>query len=212
MSTNRASGFTLVEMLVVIAVIAVITGIAAPAYLDAMARSRQTQCISNLKQLGMALAMYGQDNEGFLPPYSNELPEDWPDWRDQESGGWTHRGYPDYRLLYAALNPYVKSHDVWFCPNDPYAGADVLRWNVRHLRSSYLFLLSIDPPLRVIGDIKRKSSDVILPPSEEVIIMDPNIFTRSIAGATLPWNRGRGCEHFKGTNMLYLDGHTRFRR
>jgi prepilin-type N-terminal cleavage/methylation domain-containing protein len=62
------SGFTLIELLVVIAIIAILAAILFPVFAQARAAARKTACISNLKQLGVAIGMYTQDYDEAVPP------------------------------------------------------------------------------------------------------------------------------------------------
>ena len=59
--------FTLIELLVVIAIIGVLAGLLLPAFASAKENSRGTACLSNLRQMGIALQLYVQDNENRMP-------------------------------------------------------------------------------------------------------------------------------------------------
>lgn len=63
----RRNGFTLIELLVVIAIIAILAAILFPVFAQAREKARQTMCLSNSRQMGLAVQMYTQDYDEVLP-------------------------------------------------------------------------------------------------------------------------------------------------
>ncbi len=109
-------GFTLVEMLVVVGILAVLAAIIFPVFMQARGKARQAQCISNLKQLGLALEMYASDHDERYPfavdPADTYCPQIWD-------------GFPEWQALISrmprlkdVIQPYAKSREVLHCASD----------------------------------------------------------------------------------------------
>ena len=109
----KRSGFTLIELLVVIAVIAIIVAILFPAYASARERARSITCISNEKQIGLAILAYVQDYDEayFQMPYYDPSYSP-PNFCTPGSGDCPTYYWSD------VLMPYVKSPGVFACPNN----------------------------------------------------------------------------------------------
>ncbi len=93
----RRVGFTLVELLIVISIIAILAGLLFPVFAHAREKARQAACISNEKQLGVALLLYSQDYDEQLPSGTVGI----------LGRGWAGQVYP-----------FLKNRDVYKCPDD----------------------------------------------------------------------------------------------
>ena len=119
-SRGPVKGFTLIELLVVIAIIAILAAILFPVFAQAREKARQITCVANLKQLGLAVLMYNEDNDGDYYPSVTE--REAPD----PSGAIPSANYPTYYLQFSVrgmLDPYIpgavsnNGETVFHCPD-----------------------------------------------------------------------------------------------
>src|SRR5687768_14150296 len=97
MPHRHRPAFTLIELLVVIAIIAILAAILFPVFAQAREKARQSACLSNCKQIGLAVMMYAEDYDQSYPMYTHH-PKHAPMW-------------------YEMVQPYVKNRDVFVCPS-----------------------------------------------------------------------------------------------
>ena len=105
-------GFTLVELLVVIGIIALLVSILLPALNKAREDAKRVRCLSNQRQLVMAWQMYASDNKGHIVGSNTPAYPANPWWY------WAAAGNTLECLYNGKLWPYLKNYDVYKCPND----------------------------------------------------------------------------------------------
>lgn len=97
------AAFTLIELLIVIGIIAILAAILFPVFQSAREKARQTSCVSNERQLGLAIAQYTQDSDERFPNGVNPAAHHF----------WSGEGWA------GQCGPYLKSVAILRCPDDP---------------------------------------------------------------------------------------------
>ena len=110
---SRRRGFTLIELLVVIAIIGILTGMLFPVYAKAREKARQGACLSNVKQLGLAVMMYADDYDGgFVPAQSPDNLMRWHGRRATTNDPFDPKQGPLWEYLHSAELKQCPSLDV----------------------------------------------------------------------------------------------------
>ncbi len=207
--------FTLIELLVVIAIIAILAAILFPVFAQAREKARQTQCLSNLKQGGLAVLMYAQDYDETFP-ISLYLGSD------------TATKKPCTMSFYAEVVPYQKNAQVMQCPsNMPGLDADLAMKNIgmpplctvspaaKYLSYMFNFRVVDEGCPNIVFGCNATSSRTVCPmaalnyPAETGLIYDGNA---TLPGGTAKFglfNSPVEVRHQQVVNVCFTDGHSK---
>jgi prepilin-type processing-associated H-X9-DG protein len=202
----------LVELLVVIAVLSILAAILFPVFAQAREKARMASCLSNMKQMGLAVDMYAQNYDEVMPPYTDgifDFGNSDATTRKKSDGAW-HVNY-----LWC-LQPYLKSQQVQACPSlsTNEGGQEVTPYS----RASFMGN----------GAVMQKSLAVVPNPSEIVYMQEYRFLTRVAwlrPACTSPTRCALWCwwgvpdnkpgysnVHMEGANFVFLDGHARYKK
>jgi prepilin-type N-terminal cleavage/methylation domain-containing protein/prepilin-type processing-associated H-X9-DG protein len=187
--TTLRRAFTLVELLVVVAVISILAGLLFPVFAQTRDKARQSACASNLHQLGAAVSLYTQDyDERFPQTHPTATPWTLGDDEDTLVSPWR-----------ALMEPYVKSMGVFRCPTD----SSPTDWHpASYGPNGYTVygasLSEVSRPTETIYGVELQDGAVI----DDV---SPWYGADMIRDGVLAEKR-----HAGGSNYLYVDGHVRW--
>lgn len=168
---SRHQGFSLLELLFVLSIIALLSSLLFPVFLSVRGQARQISCASNLRQIGLGIAMYGQDCDGLYPhaidPVDRAAPSGWFAFPEFQAA------IPRLGQLHEVLQPYIASSAIWSCPADSgFVRGDFNYVTLNALPSSYeKFGTSYSYRTEIAA--RRASESSIEFPAEINMLFDP---------------------------------------
>jgi prepilin-type N-terminal cleavage/methylation domain-containing protein/prepilin-type processing-associated H-X9-DG protein len=210
-SRRVRSGFTLVELLVVIGIIALLISILLPSLSRAREQGKQVKCLSNLRQLGMALVTYTNENKGRYPFHADiggMYPEDWIFWQASRD------------LKESALYRHVGSSDpeVFRCPSDdPLNRPRVLTEPYRYTYTLNYLFASNGPRKPMFATVRNPTAKIVLVEEDEASLDDGNWHPQLVGSSVenflairhdrRPTQNGVGFDDESRGNVAFADGH-----
>ena len=195
---RRVVGFTLIELLVVIAIIGILASLLLPVLASAKERAKTTQCLSNERQIGLAMKLYADEANGFYPESGGIIPWDLID-NQTHKFGWMQQ-----------ILPFTENLKVYHCPTD--------------FLSDYSYFNGARAAFLVSSNFASLNSKQILYPAAYVLSgdapwtgaectndADKDDYTfNCVGGATNEVPAKEWQSHNKGQNILFDDGHVKW--
>lgn len=186
---------SLIEILVVVAIIGILASLLLPSLGKARKRSQATVCGSNLKQMGIVFQMYSDDNRGLMMYATNGL--NGTSYRTWSNSGETFGAYLNNLHVHS-------SHDLLWCPSDPYAEAYASSNSHKH-----------EPSYGYNSNLSNQKMSNVASPNETIAFADSghrsedDFMARILStgeSRNIYWERHDN----NGANILWVDGHVNF--
>lgn len=205
---KKSSGFTLIEILVVIAIIGILASILFPVFSRARERARCVSCVSNLQQLSLALFQYTQDYDGLLPTTTvGSVGVNLIGWVYYTA--WPAQDTPgSFDVTKGNLYTYVKNTQVYLCPSDTMGQAAGDSYAINHCVTDQYKISAGQNGPKHLANFQSPSNIAML--AEETFL--PGSATSSTDDGFIGYAKHMSNRHDGGSNISFLDGHVKWYR